>query len=96
MYECLANVHHTTALSRFKLKRHREYGCEDDDEGENTSEATITNKENEPIIDPKNAKRKAQRDVMFQQILSSSNPNNRTTYPSANYKRIFVNSLKRR
>ena len=37
-------------------------------EEENDSEAATSNKENEPIIDPKNAKRKAQLDVGFQQI----------------------------
>ena len=40
-----------------------------------TLEATTSIIENEPA-DPKKAKRKAQRDAVFQQILSSSNPNN--------------------
>ncbi len=48
--------------------------------------AAISNKENNSIIDPKKAKRKSNRELQYQRILSSSNPNNRPTYeiPAAN------------
>jgi hypothetical protein len=49
-------------------------------EEENDSEAATSNKENEPIIDPKKAKKRANREAQYQRILSSSNPNNRPTY----------------
>ncbi len=49
-------------------------------EEENDSEAATSNKENEPIIDPKQAKKRANREAQYQRILSSSNPNNRPTY----------------
>ena len=44
------------------------------------SEAATSNKENDTIFDPKKAKRKANREVQYQRILSSSNPKNRPTY----------------
>ena len=49
-------------------------------EEENDSEAATSNKENEPIIDPKKAKKRANREAQYQRILSSSNTNNRLIF----------------
>ncbi len=50
-------------------------------EEKNDSEAATSKKQNEPtIIDPKKAKKRANREAQYQLILSSSNPNNRPTY----------------
>jgi hypothetical protein len=43
-------------------------------EEENDSEAATSKKENEPIIDPKKAKKRANREAQYQRIFSSSNP----------------------
>ena len=41
----------------------------------------LQNKETEPIVDPNKAKKRANREVQYQRILSYSNSNNRSTYP---------------
>ena len=76
--------------SDFELESssNEEERTESENEDENNSEPTTSNKENEPA-NPKQAKKKAQRDAVFQQILASSNLNNRPTYenPSTKNKR---------
>ena len=69
-------------------------------EGENENdehfEATTSNKENEPILDPKKAKRKVQRDAKYLRILTSSNPSNIPTYeiPNANKTNSIKSTVK--
>jgi len=66
--------------SDFELDSSESESDGESSEEENDSEAATSNKENEPIIDPKKAKKRANREAQYQQILSSSNPNNRPTY----------------
>ena len=76
----------------FELDSSKDESTEDEHDEENDDETIIhevsglgleaatSNKENNSIIDPKKAKRKANRELQYQRILSSSNPNNRPTY----------------
>ena len=55
-------------------------GAINDDLSSLQSEAATSNKENDTIFDPKKVERKANREVQYQRILSSSNPKNWPTY----------------
>jgi len=75
--------------SDFELDSTSSEGENEDDEN---FEAKNSNKENEPILDPKKAKWKVQRDAKYQRVLTSSNPSNLPTFEIPNVNK--TNSIK--